>query len=102
MYEYLEKKRLLEKPSEQERLLSEIPKVIADKLEPEVMPDALERVEEGNSSPELKHKHISDINGTDGSGEYSVQFILIEASLFCLRFFSHLLKQGILYLIQLF
>ncbi|KAI5682021.1 hypothetical protein M9H77_03249 [Catharanthus roseus] len=68
LYEYLEKKRLLEKPSEQERLLSEIPKVIADKLEPEVMPDALERVEEGNSSPELKHKHISDINGTDGSG----------------------------------
>lgn len=63
LYEYLEKKQLLQKPSEQERLLSEIPKVIADKLEPEVMPDALEKVEDGNISPKSE-KGISNMNGS--------------------------------------
>lgn len=71
LYEYLDKKQLLQKPSEQERLLSEIPKVIAEKLEPEVMPDALQMVEDGNISP-TSEKGISNLNGTYAIVEYAI------------------------------
>ncbi|XP_059651832.1 uncharacterized protein At5g08430 isoform X2 [Cornus florida] len=36
--EYMERKQLLQTPSEQSRLLLEVPKVIADELEPEAIP----------------------------------------------------------------
>lgn len=71
MYEYLEKKQLLQKPSEQERLLSEIPKVVAEKLDPEAMPDAFEKVEDGNISPKSE-KGVSNMNGTDAIVEYAI------------------------------
>ncbi|KAK1388361.1 hypothetical protein POM88_016539 [Heracleum sosnowskyi] len=37
LYEYLERKELLKKPDEQERLLLEVPNVIAEELEPEAI-----------------------------------------------------------------
>lgn len=37
LYEYLERKELLKKPAEQERLLLEVPNVIAEELEPEAI-----------------------------------------------------------------
>ncbi|KAG2700503.1 hypothetical protein I3760_06G000500 [Carya illinoinensis] len=47
---YLEKKQLLETPDEQSRLLHEVPKVIADEVEPEATPeDILDNVEQGNN-----------------------------------------------------
>ncbi|XP_042985111.1 uncharacterized protein At5g08430 isoform X7 [Carya illinoinensis] len=47
---YLEKKQLLETPDEQSRLLHEVPKVIADEVEPEAtLEDILDNVEQGNN-----------------------------------------------------
>lgn len=48
--QYLEKKQLLETPDEQSRLLHEVPKVIADEVEPEAtLEDILDNVEQGNN-----------------------------------------------------
>lgn len=48
--QYLEKKKLLESPEEQSRLLCEVPKVIADEIEPEATPQGTpEEVKQGNS-----------------------------------------------------
>lgn len=70
MFEHLERKEELEKSSEQERLLAEIPKVIADEIEPEATPvDALEKVEERNSaSPKSSYLEASNINLTYDAG----------------------------------
>ena len=72
MFEHLERKEQLVKSSEQERLLAEPPKVIADEIEPEATPvDALEKVEERNSSsPKSSHLEASNINLTYDAGEY--------------------------------
>lgn len=51
--EYLDKKQLLQTPAEQERLLREVPEVVADELEPEAVPQDL----------------LNDTNGNDGSPE---------------------------------
>lgn len=54
LFEYLERKQLLQKPSEQTRLLLEVPKVIAEELEPEAtLQDPEENVKEENSSPNI-------------------------------------------------
>lgn len=67
----MERKKLLEKSSEQERLLAEIPKVIADELEPEATSaDTLEKEEENSSSPKSHHLGDSNINFADDAGEY--------------------------------
>ncbi|XP_027106843.2 uncharacterized protein At5g08430 [Coffea arabica] len=70
MFEHLERKEQLVKSSEQERLLAETPKVIADEIEPEATPvDALEKVEERNSSsPKSSHLEASNINLTYDAG----------------------------------
>lgn len=52
LFEYLEKRKLLQTPSEQSKLLTEVPKVIADALEPEATPQEQiqEDIEELNTS----------------------------------------------------
>lgn len=48
--QYLEKKQLLQNPDEQSRLLHEVPKVIADEIEPEATPqDTSENIKHENS-----------------------------------------------------
>ncbi|XP_021813485.1 uncharacterized protein At5g08430-like isoform X2 [Prunus avium] len=51
LFEYLERRQLLQTPDEQARLLREVPKVIADEIELEGAPkDAPDEVQEGNHS----------------------------------------------------
>lgn len=51
LFEYLERRQLLQTPDEQARLLREVPEVIADEIELEVAPkDAPDEVQEGNHS----------------------------------------------------
>lgn len=48
--QYLERKQLLETPDEQSRLLHEVPKVIADEVEPDATPEViLDNVEQENN-----------------------------------------------------
>nr|GMC89222.1 uncharacterized protein At5g08430 [Ipomoea batatas] len=59
LYEYLQKRQLLMTKSEQERLLSEKPKVVAEELEPEAtMAGASERDEEKSGSPEPEQTRL--------------------------------------------
>ncbi|KAL6284894.1 hypothetical protein ACE6H2_015823 [Prunus campanulata] len=56
LFEYLERRQLLQTPDEQARLLREIPEVIADEIELEGAPkDAPDEVQEGN------HSSLTDI-----------------------------------------
>nr|GMC86497.1 uncharacterized protein At5g08430 [Ipomoea batatas] len=59
LYEYLQKRQLLMTKSEQERLLSEKPKVVAEELEPEATKaGASERDEEKSGSPEPEQTRL--------------------------------------------
>ncbi|KAM0056166.1 putative chromatin remodeling SWIB-Plus-3 family [Helianthus debilis subsp. tardiflorus] len=52
LFEYLERKKLLETPSEQSKLLTEVPTVTADTLEPDATPHELVAdIEQPNTSP---------------------------------------------------
>ncbi|KAJ0450362.1 putative chromatin remodeling SWIB-Plus-3 family [Helianthus annuus] len=52
LFEYLERKKLLQTPSEQSKLLTEVPTVTADTLEPEATPHELVAdIEQPNTSP---------------------------------------------------
>ncbi|KAJ7975519.1 Zinc finger CCCH domain protein [Quillaja saponaria] len=54
LFEYLERRQLLQTPIEQARLLSEVPEVIADDLEPEsTTHDIPENLEQGKNSQNL-------------------------------------------------
>lgn len=55
LFEYLERKELLKKPAEQERLLLEVPNVIAEELEPEavVQEPAEDEKNDGCGLPQL-------------------------------------------------
>ncbi|KAI3798067.1 hypothetical protein L1987_33335 [Smallanthus sonchifolius] len=66
LFEYLERKKLLQTPSEQSKLLTEVPKVTADKLEPEsITPqEHLQDIQQSNDAPILIHK-----NGPHPSGD---------------------------------
>lgn len=67
LYSYLERKQLLEKPAEQQRLLSETPKVIAEPLEVESTETALEKVEEeSNPLPNPVGKDTTQIRSDSG------------------------------------
>lgn len=59
LFEYLERKKRLQTTAEQEKLLAEVPKVIADKLEPESAKpqEQLQDVEQSNDSP-IIHKDV--------------------------------------------
>ncbi|KAD7477902.1 hypothetical protein E3N88_01038 [Mikania micrantha] len=61
LFEYLEKKKRLQTPSEQSKLLTEVPKVIADKLEPEstTSQEQLQDIQQPNDSPILIQKDVS-------------------------------------------
>lgn len=52
LFEYLERRKVLQTPSELTRLLAEVPKVTADILEPEATPEEqVEDIQQLNSSP---------------------------------------------------
>ncbi|PIN18759.1 hypothetical protein CDL12_08564 [Handroanthus impetiginosus] len=68
LFEYLERRKLLQTPSEQEKLLHKIPEVIAEELEPETtVGDASEKAE-GSGSPKSILRGNSDISSGDASG----------------------------------
>ncbi|KAI3795012.1 hypothetical protein L1987_37655 [Smallanthus sonchifolius] len=58
-------KKLLQSPSEQSKLLTEVPKVTADKLEPEsITPqEQLQDIQQSNGSPILIHKNVPHLGG---------------------------------------
>ncbi|XP_077224616.1 uncharacterized protein At5g08430-like isoform X3 [Tasmannia lanceolata] len=70
LFEYIEKKRLLQTPAERSRLLKELPKVVADtEIVPEATPDCMkdaERVNEGNGTV------FNDIAGEEDEGNGAV------------------------------
>ncbi|KAK6162940.1 hypothetical protein DH2020_002781 [Rehmannia glutinosa] len=66
---YLDRRRMLQTPSEQEKLLLKIPEVIAEELEPEVTVTAASETAEGSgSSPKSILRGSSDVSSTDASG----------------------------------
>ncbi|KAH6789706.1 hypothetical protein C2S51_004712 [Perilla frutescens var. frutescens] len=68
-FEYLERRKMLQKPSEQEKLLFKLPEVIAEELEPEVaVADDSEKEEINACSPKSILRGSSDVSSTDASG----------------------------------
>ncbi|KAK6162949.1 hypothetical protein DH2020_002790 [Rehmannia glutinosa] len=66
---YLDRRKMLQTPSEQEKLLLKIPEVIAEELEPEVTVTAASETAEGSgSSPKSILRGTSDVSSTDASG----------------------------------
>lgn len=60
---------MLQKPSEQEKLLLKLPEVVAEELEPEVsVPAASEKIEISQCSPKSILRGSSDVSSTDASG----------------------------------
>lgn len=65
LFEYLERRKRLQTPSEKSKLLSEVPKVTADLLEPEATPQDQEHdIEQRDTSPILVH-------GSEAAGMYT-------------------------------
>ncbi|XP_024984885.1 uncharacterized protein At5g08430 [Cynara cardunculus var. scolymus] len=63
LFEYLERRKLLQTPSELTRLLAEVPKVTADILEPEATPEEhVEDIEQLNSSPITTRADVSHLS----------------------------------------
>ncbi|MFS8007951.1 putative GYF domain-containing protein [Helianthus anomalus] len=61
LFAYIERKKLLQTPSEQSKLLTEVPKVITDKLEPEYTtpPEQLKDIQKPDNLPLVAHKDVS-------------------------------------------
>ncbi|KAI3444985.1 hypothetical protein Pfo_001650 [Paulownia fortunei] len=69
LFEYLERRKMLQTPSEQEKLLLKIPEVIAEELEPEGTGAAASEKAEGSGfSPKSILRGSSDVSSTDASG----------------------------------
>ncbi|KAL0397547.1 UNVERIFIED_CONTAM: hypothetical protein Scaly_0203100 [Sesamum calycinum] len=69
LFEYLERRKTLQTPSEQEKLLLKIPEVIAEELEPEgTAVDACQKAEGSACSPKSILRGSSDISSIDASG----------------------------------
>ncbi|KAL2478508.1 Uncharacterized protein Fot_47522 [Forsythia ovata] len=66
LFEYLERRKLLQTPSEQEKLLVRIPKVIAEELHPENVP-ARENAKGTSCSPQSILRGSSDVSIKDAS-----------------------------------
>ncbi|KAG6395049.1 hypothetical protein SASPL_145640 [Salvia splendens] len=74
MFDYLERRTLLQKPSEREKLLSKIPEVVAEDLEPEAtVTAASKKAELGACSPKsiTPIKESSDISSPEAAGALS-------------------------------
>ncbi|XP_057767272.1 uncharacterized protein At5g08430-like isoform X2 [Salvia miltiorrhiza] len=68
-FEYLERRKLLQKQSEQEKLLLKLPEVVAEELEPEAMVTvASEKAEISVCSPQSILRGSSNVSSTDASG----------------------------------
>ncbi|KAL1535932.1 hypothetical protein AAHA92_28654 [Salvia divinorum] len=68
-FEYLERRTLLQKPSEREKLLSKLPEVVAEELEPEAtVTTASEKAELSACSPKSIIKESSDVSSPEASG----------------------------------
>ncbi|XP_042028780.1 uncharacterized protein At5g08430-like [Salvia splendens] len=70
-FEYLERRTLLQKPSEQEKILSKIPEVVAEDLEPEAMVNAAsEKAALSACSPKsvTPIKESSDVSSPEAAG----------------------------------
>ncbi|KAK9071544.1 hypothetical protein SSX86_007972 [Deinandra increscens subsp. villosa] len=77
LFEYLERKKLLQTPSEQSKLLTVVPKVSADKLEPE---EHVHDIEQPNTSPIVIHaSHAAEPIKNTSSKEYLTSFQWVEA-----------------------
>ncbi|KAK4417181.1 hypothetical protein Salat_2543700 [Sesamum alatum] len=73
LFEYLERRKKLQTPSEQEKLLLTIPEVIAEELEPEsTAADASEKAQGSAHSPKSILRGSSDVSSTDASGHEHV------------------------------
>ncbi|XP_011087407.1 uncharacterized protein At5g08430 [Sesamum indicum] len=73
LFEYLERRKTLQTPSEQEKLLLNIPEVIAEELDPEgTAADASEKAEGSARSPKSILRGSSDVSSTDASGHEHV------------------------------
>lgn len=59
LFEYLDRRKLLQTPSEVEKLLEKVPEVIAEELEPDAAMAA---------SPRSILRGTSDVSSTDASG----------------------------------
>ncbi|KAL0379898.1 UNVERIFIED_CONTAM: hypothetical protein Sangu_0054100 [Sesamum angustifolium] len=69
LFEYLERRKTLQTPSEQEKLLLKIPEVIAEELEPEgTAVDASQKAEGSACSPKSILRGSSDVSSIDASG----------------------------------
>ncbi|KAL0429289.1 UNVERIFIED_CONTAM: hypothetical protein Sradi_0554900 [Sesamum radiatum] len=74
LFEYLERRKTLQTPSEQEKLLLKIPEVIAEELEPEgTAADASEKAEGSARSPKSILRGSSDVSSMDASGHEHVK-----------------------------
>ncbi|KAI3704324.1 hypothetical protein L1987_74542 [Smallanthus sonchifolius] len=73
LFEYLERRKLLQTPSEQSKLLAEVPTVTAEKLEPEATPqEQIDDIEQPNTLPISNHgSNVADdkLVVLDGVGE---------------------------------
>ncbi|KAL6495688.1 hypothetical protein OROGR_030251 [Orobanche gracilis] len=73
MFEYLDRRKMLQTPSEQEKLLLKIPEVIAEDLDLEVTTTATSENAEGSGcSPKSILRGSSDVSSRDASGEVSL------------------------------
>ncbi|KAK4488638.1 hypothetical protein RD792_004407 [Penstemon davidsonii] len=67
LFEYLDRRKILQTPSEVEKLLLKIPEVIAEELEPEVIVD--EKAEGNDFSPISILRGNSDVSNASGYGD---------------------------------
>ncbi|KAL8500771.1 hypothetical protein ACS0TY_020381 [Phlomoides rotata] len=67
-FEYIERRKTLQTPSEQEKLLHTVPEVIAEELEPEGVIAAASGEEVNAFSPKSILRGSSDVSGIDASG----------------------------------
>ncbi|KAL6493875.1 hypothetical protein OROGR_031784 [Orobanche gracilis] len=73
MFEYLDRRKVLQTPSEQEKLLLKIPEVIAEELDLEVTATATSENAEGSGcSPKSILRGSSDVSSTDASGSAGI------------------------------
>lgn len=71
-FEYLERRKTLQTPSEQEKLLQKVPEVIAEELEPEGIIATASGEEEVNAfSPKSILRGSSDVSSRDATGALS-------------------------------
>lgn len=69
-FDYIERRKTLQKPSEQEKLLNMVPEVIAEELEPEGTTAAASgEAEVSDFSPKSILRGSSDVSSMDASGE---------------------------------